>query len=134
MKKVMAFGTFDILHPGHEFFLQEAKKLGDNLTVLIARDRTVKNLKKHHPKHGEEVRLKNLEALALADRVILGVEGGDKYAMIRETEPDIIALGYDQVFFIENLKKNFPNISIVRIGSFRPDIYHSSIIGDKSII
>ncbi|HLC71304.1 MAG TPA: adenylyltransferase/cytidyltransferase family protein, partial [Candidatus Nanoarchaeia archaeon] len=38
MKTVMCFGTFDILHPGHLHYLQQAKKYGDYLMVVIARD------------------------------------------------------------------------------------------------
>jgi len=43
--KVLAFGTFDILHPGHEFYLKEAKKHGDILDVVVARDSTVEKIK-----------------------------------------------------------------------------------------
>lgn len=129
----MVFGTFDILHPGHEFLLREAKKLGDNLVVIIARDKTVQEVKKHPPKYDEKTRLKNIKKLLLADKVILGREE-DKYAVIHEEEPDVIALGYDQKFFIDNLKKAFPNISIVRIKSFKPDIYHSSLLGKHPAI
>lgn len=130
----MAFGTFDILHPGHEFMLSEAKKLGDNLVVLIARDQTVREVKNHPPRHDEKTRAANLEKLMLADKVILGREGDDKYAVIHEEEPDVIALGYDQIFFIDNLKKIFPNIPVIRIKSFKPDIYHSSLIEKKPTI
>ena len=44
-KKVMVFGTFDIFHKGHENFLKQAKKLGDCLTVVVARDETVLKFK-----------------------------------------------------------------------------------------
>lgn len=126
------FGTFDILHPGHEFLLREAGRLGDNLVVLVARDKTVHEVKRHQPKNNEKTRVKNIEKLMLADKVILGREGEDKYAVIHEEEPDIIALGYDQKFFIENLKKVFPDVTIVRIKSFKPDIYHSSLLDTTS--
>jgi glycerol-3-phosphate cytidylyltransferase-like family protein len=38
---VMCFGTFDIFHPGHAYYLSEAKKLGDTITIVIARDHRV---------------------------------------------------------------------------------------------
>ena len=41
MKWVVATGTFDILHPGHLFYLEESKKLGDELWVIVARERNV---------------------------------------------------------------------------------------------
>ena len=131
MKKVMVFGTFDTLHPGHEFVLKEAKRLGDHLVVVVARDSTVKDVKKHETQHEEKQRVKNLEKLMLADKVILGNEGQDKYEIIRTENPDIIALGYDQIFFIEGLNEAFPSVPVVRIQSFKPDIYHSSILREK---
>ena len=42
MKTVMTFGTFDLAHPGHIFYLNEAKKLGDKLITVIARDANLK--------------------------------------------------------------------------------------------
>ncbi len=38
---VMCFGTFDIFHPGHVFYLSEAQKLADTMTIVIARDHRV---------------------------------------------------------------------------------------------
>ena len=40
MKKVMCAGTFDIVHKGHIYFLEQAKKFGDYLVVVVARDST----------------------------------------------------------------------------------------------
>ena len=72
MKKVMCFGTFDILHKGHEYYLREAKKLGDYLVVVVALDATVTVVKNNPPKNSQDVRVKNLQQLKLADKVILG--------------------------------------------------------------
>jgi FAD synthetase len=58
MRKVLAFGTFDILHPGHEHALTEARGLGDHLTVIIARDTTVEKVKNKKPLFDEQTRLK----------------------------------------------------------------------------
>ncbi|MEI6711388.1 MAG: adenylyltransferase/cytidyltransferase family protein [bacterium] len=41
----MTFGTFDRFHPGHEYYLREAKKLGDTLITIVARDNTVERIK-----------------------------------------------------------------------------------------
>ena len=51
MKKVMCAGTFDIIHPGHLYYLSEAKKYGDNLVVVVARDETSKDFKGKKPIH-----------------------------------------------------------------------------------
>ena len=44
-KTVLTFGTFDIFHPGHLHYLKEAKKHGNCLIVIIARDTTVQRIK-----------------------------------------------------------------------------------------
>jgi FAD synthetase len=44
-KHVMCFGTFDVFHPGHIYYITEAEKLADTLTIVIARDTRVEKLK-----------------------------------------------------------------------------------------
>ena len=85
MAKVMLFGTFDILHKGHEFFLNEAKKLGDFLVVAVARDDTVRKVKKQQPLNDEKMRLGNLQKPGIADKVILGYSG-DKLRIIEDEQ------------------------------------------------
>jgi len=121
----MVFGTFDILHPGHLFLFTEAKKLGDTLTAIVARDTTVQSVKNIKAQNNEDARLENIKNLNIVDKVILG-NADDKYQVIREENPDIIVLGYDQVAFTEKLVENFPNIKIVRLPSYKEDIYKSS--------
>jgi len=126
----MVFGTFDIFHPGHRSFLNQAKKYGNYLIVVVARDKTVKVFKKQDTKNKEKVRTKMIQESALADEVILG-SLGDKYAIIKKRKPNVICLGYDQEFFIENLKsklKEFGLIKteIIRLKSYKPEIYKSS--------
>lgn len=126
MKKVMAFGTFDNVHLGHIFFLKKAKKLGDYLIVVIARDKTVAIVKKKSSRHSENDRLKSINDLGIADSVVLG-SLTNKFELLLAENPDVLALGYDQSFFTQQLKKILPNTtSIVRIDSFKPEIYKSS--------
>lgn len=126
-KKVMVFGTFDIIHKGHLHFLAEAKNLGDLLVVIVARDATVKELKGELPWNNEHERLRNIKMSGLADTAKLG-STGDKHRVIREEKPDIIALGYDQRAFTENLDKIVPDIKIVRLSAYQPEKYKSSKI------
>lgn len=121
----MVFGTFDILHPGHLFLFTEAKKLGDTLTAIVARDTTVQSVKNIKAQNNENVRLENIKNLNVVDKVILG-NADDKYQVIREENPDLIVLGYDQFAFTEKLVENFPNIKIVRLPPYKADIYKSS--------
>lgn len=135
MKTVMAFGTFDILHPGHINFLRQAKKYGQ-LIVIIARDRTVKRLKGKLPQHSEKERLGAIISLNLADIVVLG-SLGDKYAAIKKYRPNIICLGYDQKYFTDRLKAQIKklklNTKIIRLKSYKPEKYKTSIINNSFI-
>ncbi|MBN1390201.1 MAG: 3,4-dihydroxy-2-butanone-4-phosphate synthase [Candidatus Thermoplasmatota archaeon] len=92
--RVMASGVFDLMHPGHLSFLEQAKALGDELVVVVARDVTVQNLKRH-PIMNERARREMVAAIRCVDTAVLGYEN-DRYRIVREIDPDIIALGYDQ--------------------------------------
>ena len=126
-KRVMGFGTFDGVHPGHLFYLRELKKLGDELIVVIARDKNVESIKPKAAHYDEKRRLADIKAEGIADQVILG-DLEDFYAPIRVLKPDIIGLGYDQRTDEEKLKKIFPDIEISRLDSFEPHKYKSSLI------
>ena len=95
MVKVMATGTFDLLHLGHIYYLKEAKKLGDQLIVVVARDSTVRKLK-HEPINPEKIRLNLIKELQVVDQAYLGNEN-DMYKIVEKIKPDIIAIGYDQI-------------------------------------
>jgi FAD synthetase len=130
-KPVMAFGTFDLFHEGHEHFLKQAKTLGDFLIVIIARDKTVKQIKGDYPLNNERKRLAAIKKSGLADKVILG-EHTDKYKAIRKLRPKTIALGYDQMVFTQKLNKILIDINldarIERLDAFFPQVYKSSLL------
>lgn len=126
MKKVLVFGTFDILHLGHAHFLKKAKKYGDHLTVVVARDATVRKIKGQKAIFCENSRLNNLKKLNIANKVRLG-NLGDKYKVITDEKPDVIALGYDQKIFVDNIQKIVKeNTQIARVKAYKPQIYKSS--------
>ena len=102
--RVMAGGTFDILHLGHLHYLQEAREMGDELVVVVACDKTVRE-HKHEPLMDEEVRREMVGALKPVDKAIVGSED-DKFDTVEEVDPDIIALGYDQRHAEEELKED----------------------------
>jgi len=131
MKKVLAFGSFDLLHEGHKHFLKEAKKLGDYLVVVVALDSTIKDFKGHVPKFSEEARILHLRELGIADEVRLGYKG-DKWKIIEAIKPEIIALGYDQNSYTKGLEKGMKerglSLEIIRLKSFNPERYKSSLL------
>jgi len=125
----MVFGTFDIFHPGHVNFLRQARKYGDYLIVIIARDKTVLNIKKSLPRYQEKKRLAEIIKSNLTDKAVLG-SLRDKYQVVKKYQPAVICLGYDQKNFInqlaEKLKQFKLKTKIVRLKPYRPKIYKSS--------
>ncbi|HXW69455.1 MAG TPA: adenylyltransferase/cytidyltransferase family protein [Dissulfurispiraceae bacterium] len=131
-KKVVCAGTFDHFHPGHRDFLRQAKTLGEVLTVIVARDETVRRIKGFLPTHCEQVRKRNVEESGIPELVILGNLDTDLFQIIQELKPDVIALGYDQRVSEEEILKRFPSCTIVRLISFEPDQYKSSFYRQRN--
>ncbi|EQB65460.1 MAG: hypothetical protein AMDU3_IPLC00002G0097 [Thermoplasmatales archaeon I-plasma] len=120
MIRVLATGVFDILHPGHVHFLTEAKKLGDELVVVVARDSVAQRMKRL-PFIPENIRVTMVGALKPVDRAILGVEG-NIYDILTVVRPNIVALGYDQEFdaneIVEEGKKRGIELKVARISKY----------------
>jgi FAD synthetase len=127
----MVFGTFDFLHPGHVHFFQQAKKHGDELVVVIARDSTVEKTKGKKPVFSEADRLQMVQALRVVDKAVLGYEG-DAYRVVQEQKPDAICLGYDQTFFVEKIREKLGEFKlaakIIRLDAYKPEQYKSRLI------
>ncbi|MCP8312517.1 MAG: FAD synthase [Candidatus Methylarchaceae archaeon HK01B] len=135
---VFTGGVFDIIHPGHVFTLSSAKRLGDVLVVVVARDKTALRNKGHKPLNDETQRLELVQALKFVDASILGSEG-DIFETVMKVIPDIIALGYDQKYDESELereaKRRGLSLKFIRLGTKMPDIKSSKIIeGNKDIM
>ena len=122
--KVMATGTFDIIHPGHGFYLEKAKKLGGEdsvLMVVIATDKTVEKHKRI-PIMSQEQRLEMIQLLKPVDEAYIGSEE-DPFEIVREKSPDIIAIGPDQDFNIDSLQEKLLsmglNAKVVKITDYK---------------
>ena len=105
--KVLATGTFDIIHPGHGVYLEESKKLGGDdakLYVVVARDATVKR-RKRVPIIGENQRLELIKMLKPVDDAFLGDANGDMFKIVYEIDPDIITIGADQNHNVDKLQQ-----------------------------
>ena len=135
MVRVMASGGFDILHPGHLHFLEEARKLGDELVVVVATDNTVRQ-RKHEPITPQDMRLKMIAALRIVDKAVLGHDG-DIFKIVEEMKPDIIALGFDQAYAEEELQgelaKRGLDVKLVRLPQLDHDLTGSRKIMQKVI-
>lgn len=120
----MVFGTFDLLHKGHVNFLKQAKEYG-YLIVVLGTDENIEKLKGKKPVHHLQSRIKDIENLKIADEVTGGYQD-NFFRIIKERNPDIICLGYDQKSF--DLQNHLPDTEIIRLNPYREDKYKSSIL------
>ena len=96
-KRVMVGGVFDILHPGHAYFLDKASKYG-KLIVVVAKDCNVKKIKGRPPIIPEKQRLEMVKKLKSVDEAVLGKENFSVKDILKEFKPDYVILGPDQEF------------------------------------
>lgn len=94
MKRVLTYGTFDLLHYGHIEILRRAKALGDYLIVALSTDEfnEVKHKKAYH---NYETRKKMLEAIRYVDLVIPEENWEQKISDVKEYKADIVVMGSD---------------------------------------
>jgi len=129
---IMVFGTFDMIHEGHEDFFKQARALAENphLIVSVARDSAVQRVKKISSKSSEKERLRRISEHPLVDQALLGDEKG-YVSHIQNIRPDIIALGYDQEGeYVEHLERDLRaaglSTHIVRLKAYKPELYKTS--------
>lgn len=96
LRRVLVCGVFDLLHLGHLWFFKQAKRFGNHLTVLVARDSTVRKAKKRSAFFKERERMQLLSSLKVVDRVVLG-DRKSLYSGVMKVKPDVLVLGYDQL-------------------------------------
>ena len=94
MKKVITYGTFDLLHVGHINLLRRAKELGDYLVVAISTDEfnAIKNKKAYY---SFEDRKQILEAVKYVDKVIPENTWEQKIQDVKDNDIDIFVMGHD---------------------------------------
>lgn len=122
--RVLMFGTFDRLHPGHRFILAEAQERGA-LTVVVARDVTVRRCKGRLPVQTEETRKKEVSAAVPSAHVVLG-DLHDYLCPVRTHLPDLILLGYDQTLPPGVHEEDLP-CPMERLPAFHPELHKSSL-------
>ncbi|CAD2078581.1 glycerol-3-phosphate cytidylyltransferase [Jeotgalicoccus coquinae] len=94
MKKVITYGTFDLLHTGHINILRRAKALGDYLIVAVSTDE-FNTLKHKEAYHSFEERKQILEAIKYVDEVIGENDWDQKVRDVKEYAIDTFVMGDD---------------------------------------
>lgn len=137
--KILVAGTFDILHPGHIFLINEAAKLGD-VYIIVSTDKNRELYSGEAPIIPEQQRLEVMKSIKNVKDAKLGRHDNDTLKTVEEINPDIILLGPDQKFSVEKLQnalkmKGMNHIKVKRLEKFY-DKYklHSSSLIKKKII
>jgi FAD synthetase len=125
--RVMAVGVFDLLHAGHLHYLEQAKALGNHLTVVVAHDDTVR-IRKHEPVTNHDLRKRMVEGLKPVDEAIVGNSPDVSiFEILPVVNPEIIALGYDQEHAEDSIRNKlkqlgFDDIEVVRVEGLSEDL------------
>ncbi|MEK6809323.1 MAG: adenylyltransferase/cytidyltransferase family protein [Nanoarchaeota archaeon] len=132
-RKVMCFGTFDLLHLGHLNYFQQAKKHGDYLIVVIARDKT-KQIQKKDIIFSEKERLELIKNIRIVDEAVFGYPD-NHFRIITEKKPDVIFLGYDHKIDEKTLAMKLQQLGlkpkIARAKAFKVGKHKSSLLREK---
>lgn len=135
MKTVLVFGTFDVIHPGHEYFLNQSATYGDRLVAVIARDVFVNKNKDKNPVHNQDERIEHIINSGLVDDACLSDSVTGSFNVVSKINPQVICFGHDQIKLTESfnqwLSKNKIEIEIVIIEPYKRDKYSSTIRNRK---
>lgn len=105
MKKVITYGTYDLLHQGHINLLRRAKELGDYLIVGVTSDSFDRGRGKLNVRNNVLERVEAVKATGLADEIIIEDYLGQKIDDIQRYDVDIFAIGSDWVGKFDYLKE-----------------------------
>lgn len=129
--KVLVFGVFDLLHPGHVYFLDEARKLGGELHVCLATDEFVQDYKKKET-HNNFIHRKNAINAIFPDAVIhTGDTQQGEWSIFKNLIPNIIALGYDQNDLYDSILSFGVDTNIIKIVfilGYKQDKFKTSLL------
>lgn len=137
-KKVMTFGSFDVMHEGHRSLFRQAKKMcgkGCNLYVVVASDERYRLVKGKKPWFSQKQRMAHVREEKMADAVVKGDKLNTLIPILKH-KPDLIVFGYDQPLKIYELKRllgkeGFTSARIVRAKPYKPKRFKSSKIKEK---
>ena len=138
-KKVLIAGTFDLIHPGHIYLINEAAKLGD-VYIIVSTDINRRIYSGNSPITPQEQRLEIIKSIKNVKEARLGRSDNDTLKTVEEIKPDIILLGPDQKYDINILKNSLKDRGLISVEVKRLETYydkfklHSSSLIKKEII
>lgn len=95
MRRIVTFGTFDVLHIGHVSILERARALGDHLSVGVSSDALNLAKKGRRPVYPQEDRLRLIAALRCVDEVFVEESLELKGEYLRQQRADVLVMGDD---------------------------------------
>ncbi len=130
----MAVGVFDLLHAGHLHYLEQAKALGNHLTVVVAHDDTVR-IRKHEPVTNHDLRRRMVQGLKPVDEAIVGNSPDVSiFEILPVVNPEIIALGYDQEHAEDSIRQKLNDLGYGAIKVTRVEGLSDDLDGTRKII
>ena len=141
MKKVITYGTYDLLHQGHINLLRRAKELGDYLIVGVTSDSFDRGRGKLNVRNNVLERVEAVKATGYADEVIIEDYLGQKIDDIQKYDVDIFAIGSDWIGKFDYLNEyckvvylpRTEGISSTMLRAESQDSYRIGIIGSGRI-
>ncbi len=133
VRVVFIGGGFEVIHAGHLYTIEQARKRGDVLVAVVARDSTIRKNKGREPVATEAERVKLLSSLRQVDAAMLGAEG-DIYDTLEKVRPDLVALGYDQRHAESEISREAARrgirLEVVRLDTPYPRIKTSRLLAE----
>ncbi len=125
----MVYGVFDGFHEGHRHFLEQAKEHCDTLIVVVAHPAIVSALKQHTPHYSLPERIDAIHTRYNDCTIIAGDTEIGTWSALKQYQPDIILLGYDQ----ERLGQELERLGVRHtfISSHHPEKFKSSLLNKK---
>jgi len=132
MKTALIFGVFDKLHKGHFDLFNQIKNQGFNISVCLALDEIVKYRKGQTPIQSFHERKQALESTDGINKVVAGDKQERTFSAIESENPDVIAIGYDQIELSRAIEKWLKDkqiiIPLIFLRAFEPEKYKSSLL------
>ena len=141
MKKVITYGTYDLLHEGHINILRRAKELGDYLIVGVTSDSFDKGRGKLNVRNNVLERVEAVRRTGYADEIVIEDYVGQKIDDIQRYDVDIFAIGSDWIGKFDYLNEYFQvvylprteGISSTMLREQSQDVFRVGIIGSGRI-